>query len=74
MSERTIRPDDERRRTRYASHLHGPERRRAIGREYVRLRAQGLRPFAIADLLGLALGTAKTYGSAYRQGLRDGKV
>ena len=72
MSARNIRPDDERRRTAYASHLRGTARRLAIGAEYVRLLAAGLRPFAIADMLGLSVRTVKNYGSIYRRALRDG--
>ena len=74
MFDRNIHPDDYRRRTAFASHLRGEARRHAIGREYVRLRSLGLRPFAIADVLGLTPGTCRTYGYHYRKALRDGKV
>ena len=70
----TIRKDDPRRVTAFASHLHGPERERAIGKEIVRLQTKRWPLRAIAALLGLTHGTAREYAYRYRRGLRDGKA
>ena len=67
-----IRHDDPRRRTAFASHLTGPERERAIGREILRLLSKRWPLPAIAELLGLTHRTTRTYASNYRRALRDG--
>ena len=72
MSPRNIRADDDRRRTQFASHLHGPERERAIGREIIRLQTKRWPLRAVSELLGLRYGTVRQYAYLYRKALRDG--
>lgn len=65
-----IRHDDVRRVTSFGSHLQGPERRFAIGREIHRLRGKRWPYEAISALLGISPGSAKQYHTAYRRGHR----